>query len=104
MYSVAASGLTKRYPAPGGPPRVVVNDVSFTLPAGQTLGLAWAIYEFINGPLRHDPWRLSKPLHDELEGFRGARRGEYRVIVRIDEGDRVVRVLRVDHRGHAYHS
>jgi len=38
-------------------------------------------------------------LHDELEGFRGARRGEYRVVIRIDEEQRVVRV---DHRSDIY--
>jgi len=46
-----------------------------------------------------DPWRVSKPLHDELEGFRRARRGEYRVVLRIDEEQRVVRV---DHRSDIY--
>ena len=67
-------------------------------PRGVPLNAAWAILEFISGPLSQDPWRVSKPLHDELEGFRGARRGEYRVVVHIDEEERVVRVVRVDHR------
>jgi mRNA interferase RelE/StbE len=71
-------------------------------PRGVPLNAAWAIFEFIRGPLSQDPWRVSKPLHDELEGFRGARRGEYRVVLRIDEEQRVVRVLRVDHRPDIY--
>jgi len=71
-------------------------------PRGIPLNAAWAIFEFIQGPLCQDPWRVSKPLHDELEGFRGARRGEYRVIIRIDEEQRVVRVVRVDHRSDIY--
>jgi mRNA interferase RelE/StbE len=41
-------------------------------------------------------------VHDELEGFRGARRGEYRVVLRIDEEQRIVRVVRVDHRSDIY--
>ena len=63
-----------------------------TLPAGPPreipLNAAWAIFEFIRGPLSQDPWRVSKPFHDELGGFRGARRGEYRVIIRIEEEQR----------------
>jgi len=73
-------------------------------PKGIPLNAAWAIFEFLNGPLSDDPWRVSKPLHDELEGFRGARRGEYRVVFRIDEEQRVIRVLRVDHRSDIYRS
>ena len=71
-------------------------------PRGIPFNAAWAIFEFIQGPLSQDPWRVSKPLHDELEGFRGARRGEYRVIIRIDEEQRTVRVVRVDHRSDIY--
>jgi mRNA interferase RelE/StbE len=73
-------------------------------PRGIPLNAARAIFEFINGPLSQDPCRVSKPLHDELEGFRGARRGEYRVIFRIDEQERVIRVVRVDHRSDIYRS
>jgi mRNA interferase RelE/StbE len=71
-------------------------------PRGVPLNAAWAIYEFINGPLAQDPWRVSKPLHDELEGFRGARRGEYRVVLRVDEERREIHVVRVDHRADVY--
>jgi mRNA-degrading endonuclease RelE of RelBE toxin-antitoxin system len=60
------------------------------------------VYEFLDGPLRQDPWRVSKPLRDELEGFRGARRGEYRVILFVDEELRVVDVVRIDHRANVY--
>lgn len=71
-------------------------------PRGVPLNAAWAIFEFINGPLSQDAWKVSKPLHDKLEGFRGARRGEYRVVFRIDEKERVIRVVRVDHRSDIY--
>jgi mRNA interferase RelE/StbE len=71
-------------------------------PKGVPLNAAWAIFEFINGPLSQDPWKVSKPLHDELEGFRGARRGEYRIALRIEEAARIVRVVRVDHRSDIY--
>jgi mRNA-degrading endonuclease RelE of RelBE toxin-antitoxin system len=86
----------------------LASGVSRTPQAGPARGIplnaAWAISEFIHGPLSQDPWRVSKPLHDELEGFRGARRGEYRVILRIDEEQRIVRVVRVDHRSDIYHT
>jgi mRNA-degrading endonuclease RelE of RelBE toxin-antitoxin system len=73
-------------------------------PRGVPLNAARAIFEFIRGPLSQDPWRVSKPLHDELDGCRGARRGEYRIVFRVDEERRVVRVLRVDHRSDIYRS
>lgn len=81
----------------------VLRSLQSGPPRGIPLSAAFAIYEFINGPLRTDPWRVSKPLHDELEGFRGARRGEYRVILRIDEPNRTINVVRVDHRANIYH-
>lgn len=71
-------------------------------PRGIAVSAAFAIYEFINGPLRADPWRVPKPLHDELDGFRGARRGEYRIVFRIDDGNRAIHVVRVDHRADVY--
>jgi mRNA-degrading endonuclease RelE of RelBE toxin-antitoxin system len=71
-------------------------------PRGIPLNAAWAIFEFIHGPLSQDPWRAFKLLHDELEGFRGARRGEYRVIFRIDAEERLIRAVRVEHRSDIY--
>ena len=71
-------------------------------PRGLPVAAAFAVYEFLNGPLRQDPWRVSKPLHDELDGFRGARRGEYRVVLSIGEERRIVDVVRIDHRADVY--
>ena len=39
-----------------------------------------AALEFISGPISDNPNRLGKPLVGELEGFRSARRGDYRII------------------------
>lgn len=80
----------------------VLRTLQTGRPWGIPLNAAWAIFEFIHGPLSQDPGRVSKPLHDELEGFRGARRGEYRVVFRIDDEERVIRVVRVDHRSDIY--
>jgi mRNA interferase RelE/StbE len=40
--------------------------------------VAAAIVEFVTGTLPADPYRLSMPLRFEFEGWRVARRGDYR--------------------------
>lgn len=64
--------------------------------------LATAVIEFITGPLAANPARLSKPLTKELADYRSARRGDYRVLIRIDEADHRVVVVRIDHRAQVY--
>lgn len=64
--------------------------------------VASAIVEFVTVTLVENPQRLSKPLRGDLEDYRSARRGDYRVLIRIDEDARTVLVVRVDHRAHAY--
>jgi mRNA-degrading endonuclease RelE of RelBE toxin-antitoxin system len=64
--------------------------------------VAAAIIEFITGPLADNPARLSKPLTNRLGGYRSARRGDYRVLIRVDETGRVVLVVRIDHRANVY--
>lgn len=63
---------------------------------------AAAIVEFMTGPLLENPQRVGKPLMLELAGYCGARRGAYRVVYRIDETERTVLVVRVDHRADVY--
>lgn len=65
-------------------------------------GVAFALTEFVTVTLPRNPLRLSKPLRGELEGLRSARRGDYRVLVRVDEEAGVVLVVRVAHRAEAY--
>lgn len=72
--------------------------LSETLPAS----VAAAVWEFVNGPLLDDPHRVGRPLRCGLEGYRSARRGQYRVIYTIDEHDVIVQVIRISHRGDAY--
>lgn len=64
--------------------------------------IAAAVWEFVNGPLLADPWRVGKPLRWELEGLHSARRGQYRVIYRIVEDEVVVEVISISHRRDAY--
>lgn len=64
--------------------------------------IAAAVIEFITVTLAENPQRLSKPLRGQFEGYRTARRGDYRVLFRIDEPGHFVLVARIDHRAHAY--
>lgn len=64
--------------------------------------IAMAIVEFITGPLAANPARLSKPLTNELAEYRTARRGDYRVLLRIDEEAHAVLVTHIDHRADVY--
>ena len=64
--------------------------------------VAAAIAEFITATLPADPYRLSKPLRFEFEGWRVARRGGYRVTFRLIHEDRVRYVGRIEHRAHIY--
>lgn len=64
--------------------------------------IAGAMVEFITGALADNPQRLSKPLRAELASYRSARRGDYRVVFRIDETRRAVLVVGIKHRAHAY--
>lgn len=63
--------------------------------------VAAAIAEFITKTLPTDPHIMSKPLRFELEGWRVARRGSYRVTFQILP-DRTLYIGRIEHRAHAY--
>jgi mRNA-degrading endonuclease RelE of RelBE toxin-antitoxin system len=64
--------------------------------------IAWAVIAFCDGPLSENPHRVGKALRYQLSGLHSARRGEYRVIYRIDDAVITVDVIRVRHRGRAY--
>ena len=65
-------------------------------------GVAAAVIEFITGALVENPRRVGKQLHGDLAGIHAARRGTYRVLYRINDVEREVVVLRIDHRGDIY--
>ena len=64
--------------------------------------VAAACVAFIFGPLAKEPYRLGGPLRGQLAGLRSARRGTYRVIYRIDEPQRRIDIVHIDHRRHVY--
>lgn len=61
-----------------------------------------AVAEFVYGPLADNPARVGQPLHLDLAGHHAARRGDYRIVYRIDDRARAVRIVAVDHRSDVY--
>ena len=82
-------------------------DVRVSSSAHRQLGrlpvkVAMAVVEFITVVLPDNPLRLSKPLTGEFVELRSARRGDYRVLIQVDEAARTVLVLRIAHRAGVY--
>jgi mRNA interferase RelE/StbE len=65
------------------------------------ISVAAAVIETLDA-IASNPRRLGKPLRFELEGYRSARRGPYRIIYRIDESVRSITILAVGHRADVY--
>jgi mRNA-degrading endonuclease RelE of RelBE toxin-antitoxin system len=81
--------------------------VAWTGPAQRALRklpekAAAAAVEFIYGSLASYPQRVGKPLRNELAGLHSARRGDYRVIYRINDGEHQVEIVAIEHRADAY--
>jgi len=82
--------------------------VQFTGPAVRALErlprkLADAVLRFCDGPLTENPLRVTKALGAELDGMRSGYIGiAYRVLVKIDEHENIVYVLRIAHRADVY--
>jgi mRNA interferase RelE/StbE len=64
--------------------------------------VATAVIEFLYGSLASSPYRVGKPLKLGLEGLHSARRGDYRVIYRIDSPQRRITVVAIEHRSDVY--
>ena len=83
-------------------------EIVVTAPAAKAIretlpeAVAFAVIDFITGPLRENPQRVGAALRNELEGVWSARRGTYRVLYRIDDQRREVVVLRIGHRRTIY--
>jgi mRNA interferase RelE/StbE len=78
--------------------RAARRAVAETLPES----VAAAVWQFVSGPLLDNPHGVGKRLRFELEGYYSARRGQYRVVYRIDEHEVIVDVIKISHRGDAY--
>lgn len=64
--------------------------------------IAFAAFDFINGPLLDNPQRVGKQLTPPLDDRWSARRGTYRIIYRIDEQEHRVTVIAIAPRSDAY--
>lgn len=62
--------------------------------------VATAAIELIYGPIASNPRRVGKALRFDLEGLHSARRGEYRIIYRIDHR---ITIIAIEHRADVYH-
>ncbi|QIZ39472.1 type II toxin-antitoxin system RelE/ParE family toxin [Saccharopolyspora sp. ASAGF58] len=64
-----------------------------------------AASEFILGPLADNPHRVGKPLDEPLDGFYSARvMREWRILYKIDDSQRRIKVQSIRHRRDAYRS
>ena len=82
-------------------------EIAWTAPAKRALRrlpekVATATVEFLYGSLAANPHRVGKPLQLRLAGLHSARRGDYRIIYRIDEVNHRVEVIAIEHRADAY--
>jgi len=64
--------------------------------------VAIAVVEFVYGGLADNPRRVGRGLRLELAGLHAARRGDFRVVYRIDEARQRVTVTLIDHRADVY--
>jgi mRNA interferase RelE/StbE len=80
----------------------VASSVSRVIAERLPESVAWAVLDFINGPLLRNPRRVGHPLHNELAGSYGAHVRDYRVVYDINEEARIVEVVRVAHRADIY--
>jgi mRNA-degrading endonuclease RelE of RelBE toxin-antitoxin system len=81
--------------------------IAWTAPARRALlrgpeKVSTSVVEFLYGSLAENPHRVGKPLKLGLAGLHSARRGDYRVIYRIDDSERRVDVLAIEHRSDVY--
>jgi mRNA interferase RelE/StbE len=78
--------------------RAARQDLSESIPAA----VAFAVMEFIQGPLATSPFRVGHPLLPPFEGQWLARRGQYRIVYEVRS--ETVYIRRVEHRTDAYHT
>lgn len=77
-------------------------SAAWALERGLPEAIAAAAWEFIDGPLRSNPQRVGKQLREPLFPLYSARRGEYRILYRIERDLLLIDVVRITHRRDAY--
>lgn len=84
-------------------------QVAWTGAAKRALGrlpekVGTAVIEFCYGALAENPRRVGTALRLDLAGLHSARRGDFRVIYRIDEPDQRIDIVAIEHRSDVYGS
>lgn len=74
------------------------RSISESLPEA----VAAACIEFIGSALAENPHRVGKPLVGPLAGLYAARRGEFRIIYKINDRQVSVLIVTIEHRRDAY--
>jgi mRNA interferase RelE/StbE len=64
--------------------------------------VATAAVEFIYSGLAANPRRVGRELQLDLADHYSARRGDYRIIYRIDEQSHAILIVTIDHRADSY--
>jgi mRNA interferase RelE/StbE len=85
------------------------NVFAIAWTAASRRALAWppekvaiAVVKYLYGNLASSPYRVGKPLRLGLDGLHSTRHGDYRVIYRIDDQQRRVIVMAIEHRSDVY--
>jgi mRNA interferase RelE/StbE len=60
--------------------------------------VAAAVWQVVGGPVLDNPHRVGQHLRFDADGYHSARRGQYRVVYRIDEREVIVDVIKISHR------
>ena len=81
---------------------VLAPPATRAIRSGLPESVAAAVIEFLIGALVENRHRVGKQLRGDLAGIYAARRGTYRVLYRINEVEREVVVLRIEHKRDAY--
>ncbi len=79
-------------------PGPVSRAISEELPQG----VAWAVIEFVNGPLLENPYRVGTELRGHLKGIHSAHLATFRIQYVINEEDGTVTLRRVKPRSDIY--
>jgi mRNA interferase RelE/StbE len=64
--------------------------------------VATAVVEFVYTTLAANPQRVGKPLMLGMAGLHSSRRGDYRVIYAVDDDQRAVEIVAIEHRADVY--
>lgn len=64
--------------------------------------IATAAVEFIYGSLAANPRRVGRELRLDLAGHHSSRRGDFRIVYRIEDETRMVHIVAVKHRADVY--